>query len=190
MVFHGNASAIDSNMHIFRDLQAAGYGVWSVGYPGYPGNTDQSPSQDKIVKAAKAQYETLQAKGADKIVFYGTSLGSGVAAQLSVHHPPELLILDAPFNSMSDMVRIHAKLLPTRLLLRDKWESDKALKAAEISLIWIHGTADVIVSISQGQKLYNGYNGPKSAHILRGSHHTNNWLNGGRDVVLGALDRL
>jgi len=39
MIFHGNASAIDSNMHIFRDLQAAGYGVWSVGYPGFPGNT-------------------------------------------------------------------------------------------------------------------------------------------------------
>jgi len=34
MVFHGNASYMDTNLHIYRDLQAAGYGVWAVGYSG------------------------------------------------------------------------------------------------------------------------------------------------------------
>ena len=103
---------------------------------------------------------------------------------------PDLLILDAPFNSMSDMVRRHAKFLPTGLLLQDTWKSHRALKDVDMPLIWIHGTSDSIVEISQGQKLYDGYNGPKAAHKLPGSHHTNNWLNGGKEIVLNALETL
>jgi len=149
MVFHGNASSIDSNLHIFRDLQRAGYGVWSVGYPGYPG-TAGKPTQASLVAAARDQYEHLSDMGVKTIVFYGTSLGSGVASQLANRHAPDLLILDAPFNSVADMAR----------------------------------------PVSQGQKLYDGYAGPKSAHILDGANHINTWLNGGGEIVLTALDKL
>lgn len=189
MIFHGNGSAIDSNMHIFRDLQAAGYGVWSVGYPGYPGNSG-TPTQANIIAAARQQHKALKEQGVSDIIFYGTSLGSGVAAQLAAELMPELLILDAPFNSIADIAAQQMPLLPTRLLLRDKWESDRALQGLSVPLIWIHGTADQIVHISQGQKLFDGYEGPKSGHIIPGAHHTNTWLNGGREIVLDALRAL
>ena len=189
MVFHGNASSIDSNLHIFRDLQRAGYGVWSVGYPGYPGTTG-TPTQENIVAAAISQYQHLSSLGAEKIVFYGSSLGSGVAAQLAAHHQPDLLILDAPFNSVADMARQNMSILPTDVLLKDKWHSDKALKGLETSMIWIHGTDDKIIPIAHGQKLYDGYKGPKSAHIISGANHINTWLNGGRETVLTALKTL
>ena len=189
MIFHGNASSIDSNMHIFRDLQAAGYGVWSVGYPGYPG-TEGTPTQSKLVAAAKEQYEHLVEMGVDRLVFYGTSLGSGVAAQLSAQYQPELLILDAPFNSVLDMARQLLPILPTPALLRDTWRSDAALQDLDIPLIWIHGTADTVIPLAQGQKLYDGYAGPKSANILPGAGHNNTWRNGGRGIVLTALEKL
>jgi len=189
MVFHGNASSIDSNLHIFRDLQRAGYGVWSVGYPGYPG-TDGKPTQANLVTAARDQYDHLSDMGVETIVFYGTSLGSGVASKLSQTYTPELLILDAPFNSVADMARSQMPFLPTGLLLKDKWRSDVAIKDLDRPLIWIHGTADTIIPVSQGQKLYDGYSGPKSAHILHGATHINTWHNGGREIVLGALDKL
>ena len=189
MVFHGNGSSIDSNMHIFRDLHAAGYGVWSVGYPGYPGNAG-TPTQESLVTAAIEQYETLKAKGTADVIFYGTSLGSGVAAQLATTYTPELLILDAPFNSMTDMAQQTLPLLPARVLLKDKWDSGRALDGKGIPLIWIHGTADQIVPLTQGQKLFDGYDGPKSGHIIDGAHHTNTWLMGGREIVLAALDTL
>jgi pimeloyl-ACP methyl ester carboxylesterase len=189
MIFHGNGSSIESNMHIFRDLQAAGFGVWSVGYPGYPGNVG-TPSQESLMTAAIDQYETLKAKGAEDIIFYGTSLGSGVAAQLAARYEPTLLILDAPFNSMADMAQRTMPLLPARLLLKDKWDSRRALSGQDIPLIWIHGTADQIVPLSQGQKLFDGYDGPKSSHVIAGAHHTNTWLTGGREIVLNALESL
>jgi len=137
---------------------------------------------------ASQQYAALKARGVSNIIFYGTSLGSGVAAQLALRHAPELLILDAPFNSMSDMARRHMPFLPTGLLLKDKWKSDQALAQMDVPLIWIHGTQDKIVEIAQGQKLYDGYSGPKSDHIITGANHINTWLNGGREIVLSALE--
>ena len=189
MVFHGNASYMDSNLYIYQDLQAAGYGVWAVGYAGYPGNSGTA-AQENIVAGAAEQVVALQELGVTKIVFYGTSLGSGVAAQLALKHEPDLLILDAPFYSMTDMSRRHMPFLPTSLLLKDKWESGKTLEEMDLPLIWIHGTRDRIVPISQGQKLYDSYDGPKSGHVIRGANHINTWLNGGKDYVLNALETL
>ncbi|MEP3655757.1 MAG: alpha/beta hydrolase [Litorimonas sp.] len=189
MVFHGNASSIDSNMHIFRDLQSAGYGVWSVGYPGYPGMTGK-PTQPNLVAAAIEQYEHLSKMGVENIIFYGTSLGAGVAVQLAVQHQPELLISDAPFNSVLDMAHRQMPLFPTAILVKDKWRSDKALKDLNVPLIWIHGTSDNVIPIAQGRKLFEDYAGPKSAHIIEGAGHNNTWLNGGREVVLTALNKL
>lgn len=188
MVFHGNGSAVYSNHDIFRDLMNAGYGVWSVGYPGYPGSAGE-PSQGAILQAAEQQYNSLLSRGIkpDDIIFYGTSLGSGVAAQLTAKHQPSLLVMDAPFNSILDMGRKQVLWLPVSLLMKDKFESDKALAGLDVPLIWIHGTADRIVPLSQGQKLYDGYSGPKSAHIIEGGQHTNLWFLGGREIVLKAL---
>ena len=188
MVFHGNGSAIYSNNDIFRDLMENGYGVFSVSYPGYPGS-EEKPSQEGMVMAAKTQYEWILAQGIkpENIIFYGTSLGSGVAAQLTAKHQPSLLVMDAPFNSILDMGRKQVPWLPVSLLMKDKFQSDKALAGLKVPLIWIHGTADRIVPIAQGQKLYDGYEGPKSAHVIEGGQHTNLWFLGGRDIVLGAL---
>jgi len=102
MVFHGNASYMDTNLYIYRDLQAA-----------------------NIVAGAAEQYEALKSRGVSKIIYYGTSLGSGVAVQLATKHKPDMLILDAPFYSMTDMSRRHMPFLPTNLLLKDKWEDSR-----------------------------------------------------------------
>lgn len=192
MVFHGNGSAVFSNHDIFRDLIGAGYGVWSVGYPGYPEATGvrAKPSQMNLVGGASAQYDALIAKGyaPEQIIFYGTSLGSGVAAQLAAHKKPSLLIMDAPFNSILDMGRKRMPWLPVSLLMKDTYRSDAALENLDVPLIWIHGTRDRIVPLSQGQKLYDGYEGQKTAHIIEGGQHTNLWYLGGREIVLSALE--
>lgn len=188
MVFHGNASSVYSNHDIFRDLIREGYGVWSVGYPGYPGS-EGKPSQVGLTLAAELQYELILERGIkpENLIFYGTSLGSGVAAQLAAKHGPALLIMDAPFNSVLDMGKKQVPWLPVSSLMKDKFESDKALANLDVPLIWIHGTADSVIPLAQGQELYDGYNGPKTAHIIQNGQHTNLWFLGGREIVLSAL---
>ncbi len=188
MVFHGNGSAIYSNHDIFRDLINQGHGVLSVGYPGYPGQGGK-PTQSGIIDSAEAQYDWVKAQGIskDRIVFYGTSLGSGVAAQLTTRYEPSLLIVDAPFNSTLDMAKRTVKFMPVGLLMKDTFKSDLALSGKSVPMIWMHGTVDTIVPLSQGQKLYDSYSGPKSAHVIEGGQHTNLWSLGGREIVLTAL---
>ena len=191
MFFHGNGSAVYSNSHIFSDLMAGGYGVLSVAYTGYPGSGGRA-AQEAIVRAANFQRDWLSSQGItdERIVYFGTSMGTGVAAQLTAHKPPALLIMDAPFNSMLDMGKLRMPFLPVSLLMKDKFRSDVALQSYEGPMIWMHGTADRIVPISQGQKLYDGYDGPKSAHVFEGGYHTNLWGLGGRDIVLKRLGEL
>ena len=191
MFFHGNGSAVYSNAHIFKDLIAQGYGVVSVAYPGYPGNGGRV-MQDAIVRAAKFQRDWLGSQGIadERIVYFGTSLGSGVAAQLAAIDSPALLIMDAPFNSMLDMGKLTMRFLPAGLLMKDRFRSDRALQKYDGPMIWMHGTKDRIIPISQGQKLYDGYDGPKSAHVFEGGYHTNLWGIGGREVVLSRFEKM
>ena len=188
MFFHGNGSAVYSNYEIYGDLATAGIGVLGVAYPGYPGS-DGAPTQETLVDAAIAHREFLLAQGItpERIVYHGTSLGSGIAAQLTKRHPPSLLLMDAPFNSVVDMAADHMPFLPVKWLMKDKFQSGAALQGLDVPMIWMHGTADEIVPLAQGQALYDGYEGPRSAHIIDGGRHTNLWGLGGREIVLEAL---
>ena len=191
MFFHGNGSAVYSNSHIFSDLIDAGYGVLSVAYTGYPGSGGRA-TQEAIVRAANFQRAWLGSEKItdDRIVYFGTSLGSGVAAQLTAMKPPALLIMDAPFNSTLDMGKRMMPFLPVGLLMKDRFRSDLTLKDYDGPMIWMHGTNDRIIPIAQGQKLYDGYDGPKSAHVFEGGQHTNLWGLGGREIVLERLGEL
>jgi pimeloyl-ACP methyl ester carboxylesterase len=194
MFFHGNGSAVYSGRDIFKDLRAQGYGVLSVSYPGYPhkdnaGGGSGQPTESGLIAAALESYSYLRQAGIppERIIYYGTSLGSGVAAQLTAQHPPALLIMEAPFNSVLDMGKMRISFLPVRVLLKDKFRSDLALATYNGPLIWMHGTGDQIIPLAQGRKLYDGYNGPKTAHVFDGGLHTNLWARGGREVIFTRL---
>lgn len=189
LVFHGNASSIDSNMPLFRDFHAQGYGVLSIGYPGYPGNAG-TPTQASLTAAAIAQYDWVVTQGIapERIVLYGTSLGSGVAAQLAERREVGMIILDAPFQSTLAIAKAQMRFLPIGLLMKDTFRSDLALAELRVPLIWIHGTDDRVIPLVSGQRLFDGYAGPKTAHRLVGANHNNTWLRGGREHVLTALE--
>lgn len=191
MFFHGNGSAVYSNHDIYRDLQAAGYGVLGAGYPGYPGSTGK-PTQDGIIDAVEVQYDWLTAQGIspDRIVFYGTSLGTGIASQLTLRRPPILLILEAPFTSGIDMGREAMPVFPVKWLMKDSYESVAALAQIRVPMVWMHGTEDDVVPFRLGRELFDGYQGPKSELIITGGQHTNLWGLGAREFVLDELSKL
>lgn len=191
MFFHGNGSAIFSNHDIYRALQAEGYGVFALAYPGYPGRGG-APTQQSLSEAAVQAYDTLIAKdiSPDSIAFYGTSLGGGVAAQLTVQRRPALLISEASFTSVADMAQHRFPLFPARHLARDKFNSVSALDGQNIPLLWMHGTRDQVIPFRIGQEFFETYNGPKIGHIIEGGRHTDLWYLGGRDLIMGTLEKL
>jgi len=188
LYFHGNGSSVYDGRFIYQHLIDQGFGILGAEYPGYPGASGQF-SQAGLVDAALAQYDFVRSKGvgSEKIYLYGTSLGTGVAAQLSAHRDVSKIVMEAPFNSMLDMVKIRMRFFSFRPMIKDKYESDQALKDKSIPLLWLHGTHDRVIPISQGRKLYEGYSGPKQKHIIKGGTHNDIWISGGRETVTAFL---
>jgi len=188
LFFHGNASAVFSNIDIYRDLIAQGYGLLGVSYPGYPGAGGYA-SQKAITAAAHAQYDWLLTQNIppEKIIFFGTSLGAAIAAQLSVTRPPALLILDAPFRSMLDMVRLRMPLYRFSIWLKDDYRTDIALRQAQMPILILHGTQDAVIPMEQSETLSRDFLGPYSRHVIDGGQHTNLWGLGGREIIEAAL---
>lgn len=190
MFFHGNASAVYSHHDIYKDLTAAGFGVWAAAYPGYPGS-EGTAKQSAIMMATKHQYAYIleNIPKTTPVYFYGTSLGSGVAAQLARTHPPHGLIAEAPFASILNMGRRQLPFVPHQILMKDQWRSDQALEdmaasGKNIPLLWLHGTEDKVVPLDEGERLFLAYAGPKQSYIIKGGAHTNLWGLGGREAII------
>ena len=182
--FHGNASSAHNGRFIYQHLMNEGFGILGAEYPGYPGASGK-PTQDSLTRAAIAHFDFLIKQGIapGDIYVIGNSLGTGVAAQLAVQRPVGKIVLMAPFNSIQDMFAIKSPVPGMALVTRDKFESDKALAGQNIPMLWVHGTNDQVVPISQGRKLYESYNGPKQSFIIHTGRHSDLWVLGGRERI-------
>lgn len=191
MYFHGNGSAVYSANDVYRTLQAKGYGVFALAYPGYPGRAGKT-TQQSLSEAAIEGYDFVAAQGVEpsRIVFYGTSLGTGVAAQLAAKRKPALIIMEAPFTSVADMAQRTLPFFPAAMLTKDKFRSSRALAGSQVPMIWIHGTDDTVIPLDVGQALFDGYDGPKSAYVIPNGLHNNLWYRGGGDIILSAISEL
>ncbi|WP_371396001.1 alpha/beta hydrolase [Fretibacter rubidus] len=189
--FHGNGSAVFSASEIYRSFEQQGYGVFALAYPGYPGRRGK-PTQDSLTQAAIDGYDYVRAYGinADRIVYYGTSLGAGVAAQLAGERRPAIIIMEAPFTSAADMAQLRFPIFPAGALTKDKFQTTKALAGTNTPIIWIHGTNDQVIPFQIGQNLFDGYDGPKTAYKIEGGKHNNLWYKGGDAVILEVLAAL
>ena len=85
LYFHGNDAHLGTRAGKVRPYLDAGFGVLLVSYRGYGGNPGR-PCEDGLYHDARAALAFLAAEGARPadIVYYGESLGSGVAVQ-SMH---------------------------------------------------------------------------------------------------------
>jgi len=182
--FHGNGSSVYDGRFIYQHFIEQGFGVLGAEYPGYP-NASGKPTENGLINGALAQYDFISEQGVnpDDIYLYGTSLGAGVAAQLASRRKVGKIVMEAPFNSMMDMVRVSMPIFAVRPLVKDKYESHKALKNQTVPMLWVHGTLDRVIPLSQGQKLFDGYTGPKTKLIVPNGNHNDLWISGAREAI-------
>lgn len=184
LYFHGNAGSLPYNAYELNGIASWGAGVLAVGYPGYGGN-DGAPSETGMRAAALANYAWLrdQGFGAERIVIYGHSLGSGVAVDLAATSDAAGLIVSAPFTSMAAMAQKQLPYLPAAVLVRDRYDSLAKMGGVAMPLGWVHGRQDALIPEHMGRKLFDVAAGMKCAHILPNAGHNNVWARGGGAFV-------
>jgi uncharacterized protein len=101
--FPGNGDFLAALAGQFRSITADGTGLVALSYRGYAGSSGR-PSEQGLESDAAAAYAFAAARyGAERIVLWGFSLGSGVAVALAADRPVGKIILEAPYTSLADV---------------------------------------------------------------------------------------
>jgi fermentation-respiration switch protein FrsA (DUF1100 family) len=185
--FHNNRDTAEGAADLARTLHAQGFGVLLVEYRGYGLSHGADPSEEGLYDDAEAALDHLARRGVgpDRVVLWGTSLGTGVAAEMARRGRGAALVLVTPYTSIPDLVTDVVPVVPARLLMPHVF--DTLGKSAEIRVptLVIHGDADEIVPFWMGRRLAGAIAG---ARLLRvpGGHHGDLFLRE-RDLLLGAI---
>jgi fermentation-respiration switch protein FrsA (DUF1100 family) len=179
--FHGNAGNISHRLENLKLLHdRVGVAVFIFDYRGY-GRSAGSPSEDGLYADARAALATVQQRGdvnAERLVYFGRSLGSAVAIELSTTAPPSGLIVETPFTSLRDMA--HSVVPgPLYVLLPNRFDNLGKIAHVTPPKLFIHGDRDEIVPYAQGRRLYDAAKPPKAFLTIRGAGHNDTYVVGG-----------
>jgi hypothetical protein len=171
--FHGNGETAAWNVDLGRDLQAKGLGAALVEYRGYGSARTIGPSEEGLYRDAEAVLEALKNRGygPDKIVLWGTSLGSGVAAEMARRGRGSALVLVTPYTSIPAMARRFAPFLPTGLLVTDCFDTLSKAKEIKVPTLVIHGDKDELIPHAMGVEVSRAIAGAKLVTVPGGTHN-------------------
>jgi hypothetical protein len=150
--FHGNAEIIDWLDDVIEGYRGLGCSVFLPEYRGY-GRSDGRPSEKAICADAVCFYdELIKRPDVDKsrIVFYGRSLGGGVAAAVAALRKPAALILQSTFKNVAGMA---CRFGAPPFLVRNPFRTDRAIAKLDVPVLIFHGARDEIIPVTHGRRL-------------------------------------
>ena len=175
LYFHGNLENINHYAEYAANFTKHGYEVWMVDYPGY-GKTTGKFTEENVYMQAREVYKLANTKfGAEIIIVYGKSLGSGIAAWLASRKPCKRLILETPYYSIPDLFSHYAPIYPVESLSKFKFPTGEYLKDVKVPVTIFHGTDDWIIPYRHAAKLKKVLKpGDEFITIDKGSHNNLN----------------
>ncbi len=186
VVFNGNAGQRQFRAPLAVALARRGFSVLLFDYRGYGGNPGR-PSERGLMLDAVAVRKHAESLAPGPIVYFGESLGSGVAVGLTVEHPPDALILRSPFTTLVDVAREHYPFLPVGLLMRDRYPSVERIKSYRGPLLVIAGDRDRIIPERLSRRLYEAATTETRRYLLiEGAGHNDAALLDG-DTLIDAV---
>ncbi len=170
--FHNNRETIEDRLAVAQKLRARGFGVLLVEYRGYGISRGLEPSEDGLYRDAEAALDLLATRGmpAERIILWGTSLGTGVAAEMARRGRGAELVLIAPYTSIPDLVTDVVPGLPARLLLADHFDTLSKSSQIRARTTVVHGDADEIVPFWMGQSVARAIAGARLVRVPGGHH--------------------
>ena len=177
LFFHGNGEnvshLVDWAEQIRTDFRC---NVLLADYAGY-GKSEGKPTAPGILDDGLAALNYLIQKEeipANQIILYGFSLGGSVAIDLASKHEVKGLIVESSFTSLGDMGRKMLSILPAEYLLWEQLASIKKIGNVRCPVFISHGQADQVIPFSQGQRLFEAANEPKTFFVppVGSDHHS------------------
>ncbi|MFK7832805.1 MAG: alpha/beta hydrolase [Winogradskyella sp.] len=169
----GNSKSIKGWGKFAVDFTRHGYDVLMVDYRGF-GKSTGKRSQKAIKRDLQLVYNKLKEMTTeDNIILYGRSLGSGFATKLASMNHPKMLVLDAPYYSLTKVTSRYMPFMPLSILLKYPLPTYKWLKYVQCPIHIIHGTADKLIPYKSSIKLSQINPERTKMHTVIGGGHKN-----------------
>jgi uncharacterized protein len=179
LYFHGNGGGLAERADRIQRFMGQGWGVYMMAYRGYAGSTGYPTEANNIADARRA-YDALVQEGvpASSIILYGESLGTNVATRMAAEKASAGLILESPYTSVLEIALTDYPFLPVRLLLSDRYETDKVIPQVRVPVLILHGKQDDVIPVAMAHRLVKLANEPKRLVILPEGEHSDLYLEG------------
>ena len=176
LFFHGNAGSLENRIHKINHFKDMNINFILLAWRGFSGNKGK-PTEQGLYQDARSAVKWLINQGVteENIIIYGESLGTGVATEIAQNKNFAGVILESPFTSMIDLGKKYYPIFPVKLLLKDKYESEKKIKNLKSPLLVMHGKKDKIVPFYMGEKIFDMANNPKFKYFTEMDDHMMNY---------------
>ncbi len=153
LYFHGNRKNIAWYAKYAPNFTRNGYEVWMIDYPGY-GKSTGAFTERRLYDYALQLYKLARKKyQPEKIVIYGKSLGTGIAAELAAVRDCRRLILETPYYSVNSLVSHYLPIYPVSNMLHYHMPTYDYLPLVTAPVTIFHGTSDGVIPYTNAQML-------------------------------------
>lgn len=177
IAFHGNADlarwTVPWAIEVARRTGLAVMIPEIRGYDNLPGSPTYGAAQLDSRAALRFALTQLKANP-ESISFFGHSLGSAIATELTDVLRPRALILQSPFTSARGMAgRMGVPGLPAlwRLISRVGYETEQRVRDLDVPVFVAHGTRDFVIPVAMGRAVYAAARVKGDLLIVDGAGH-------------------
>lgn len=174
--FKGNTGSFTAEHERYEQFVAEGYGFLAFDYRGFPASPGEI-TQDNVLADAIAAYDWAAEKGFPMVI-WGRSLGSGPSTYVASQRDAEALLLETPFLSAVTVAAERYPFLPVHWVMQDQFPVNEWITDVAEPVMVAHGTADVVIDVSNGERLYELVPNKDELWIEPGAGHSDLWARG------------
>ncbi len=169
--FGGNSNLASEVLNFSEYLD--GWTLVAVDYRGY-GLSEGKPDEKKLYEDALLIYDETTSKpniDKDRVVIMGYSLGSAIATYVASKRPVNGVILAAPFDSISNLVRNYIPLKIIELLVKHKFDSLSRAPSISVPCLVLAAGKDAVVPGKNTMNLVKHWKGETRLCLLKNETH-------------------
>ena len=168
---HGNAGSLSTWGEVAKTYNNLNYDIFIIDYRSYGKSEGEINGQNQLFEDNQIAYNELKKSyKEDKVIVLGYSIGTGLASKLASANNPKLLILQAPYYSLTDMMKHTYSFVPT-FLLKYKFATNEYLKNCKMPVVIFHGNQDKVIYYGSSLKLKKEFKPQDTLITLNGQGH-------------------
>ncbi|WP_262887800.1 alpha/beta hydrolase [Leptobacterium flavescens] len=175
LYFHGNARSLNYWGSWAEELSTRyNYDVIIWDYRGY-GKSNGKREFEQMLDDGLLFYDYAKSKmSEDKIIVFGRSLGGAFATHVAKQNTVGGLILESTFTNIEEVINRKYWFLPTSVLLKYPFQSDKNIGSINTDTFILHGNKDDLIPYDMSKELFEASPAKnKKIYTVDGGGHNN-----------------